>query len=397
MDAHALYVMFRKYKDWIPQLSTIKSAIKSQDVNTLELIALMMVDRGKPFILNELGLDDPLKNTFNHMVAKSSILLRSVRGESKAGGESQGGDTPLIDPPTERVGPYQSGGESKGGDTPLIDPPTERVDPYQSGGGRGDESKSSALKTKKSFVADISVINECSTLFLSKSKANIKSLATLFKLHEPMLWVKRSASKIEAGNEVMPNPRDFVLLDDTNRFVHVSSSKVFDFVKALKREDVKTFSWNMTAGLVINLAALRQKIKKRLFAGATTSDVTVFVIILCSIGLPIFKLVTKLNTAEIFLKHWYSGRFKKLTSENIIRTLCKDMFPPEHFVDKLTTPETEARLFLDAYDKSKFSLIERGSSALTCDTYMFRRWYWYPSKDELSTIVERAQNICNAV
>ena len=373
MDAHALYVMFRKYKDWIPQLSTIKSAIKSQDVNTLELIALMMVDRGKPFILNELGLDDPLKNTFNHMVAKSSILLRSVRGESKAGGESQGGDTP------------------------LIDPPTERVDPYQSGGGRGDESKSSALKTKKSFVADISVINECSTLFLSKSKANIKSLATLFKLHEPMLWVKRSASKIEAGNEVMPNPRDFVLLDDTNRFVHVSSSKVFDFVKALKREDVKTFSWNMTAGLVINLAALRQKIKKRLFAGATTSDVTVFVIILCSIGLPIFKLVTKLNTAEIFLKHWYSGRFKKLTSENIIRTLCKDMFPPEHFVDKLTTPETEARLFLDAYDKSKFSLIERGSSALTCDTYMFRRWYWYPSKDELSTIVERAQNICNAV
>ena len=360
MDAHTIYVTFHKglHIDWH---SEIKNAIDSQDVHLLELIALMMAERKQPLTSDNIGLDDTTKNTFINMISQSSILYESVDSHR--------------------------GGESKGGDTPLTNSTTEPVEPHS-----GGESKSSALKAKMSFVADPSIINECSTLFLDKSKSKIRKIAELFKLEEPMLWVKRSASKIEAG-EAKYEEDDFILLDETDRFVHVSSFSVFDFVSALKRKEVKTFSWSMTSEHVINLVALRQKLKSRLFVSATNDDVTVFVIILCSIGLPIFNLISEEN----FLQHWYSGRFKKLTSENIIRTLCKDMFPPEKFADKLMTPETEARLFLDAYDKSKFSLFGTESLNVRSDTYMFRRWYWYPSKDELSTIVERAKNIFDAV
>lgn len=385
MDAHTIYVKFHNNPIWIPGLSEIKNAIDSQDVHLLELITLMMAERERPLTLDNIGLDDTTKNILINMISQSSILYESVA--SHRGGESKGGDTPLTNSRTEPVDSHR-GGESKGGaETPLTNSTTEAVEPH-----RGGESKRSVLKAKMSFVADPSIINECSTLFLDKSKSKIRKIAELFKLYEPMLWTKRSASRIEAG-KAKYEKEDFILLDETDRFVHVSSFSVFDFVSALKRKEVKTFSWSMKSEDVINLVALRQRLKSRLFVSATNDDVTVFVIILCSIGLPIFNLISEEN----FLNHWYSGRFKKLTSENIIRTLCKDMFPPEKFADKLMTPETEARLFLDAYDKSKFSLFGTESLNVRPDTYMFRRWYWYPNKDELSTIVERAKSIFDAV
>lgn len=349
MDAHELFIRFREGK--LPSTRTIHYVFVSGDVRRLELIALMYGQK-KTFIpMDKVFSYDPKKCEAVAADMMTAIVCRNSRVD---------GDAKSVADVQEAIASFSSISLSESTTEPITPP----VSP------RSGESK----KDDKRNYAD-----EANGHFLYKSRSRIRTLVTFLSAYVSMDWVRAVASNVVTFDEPIVQT-DFELYSGTRRHVHMCGPTACHFVEALNNPDCKTFSWSITDDEAIHIQGLRRKLLPML--SKNENDVTAFVILVCSIGVPTHKLYTP----KTFLEHWHSYRCKRLTNANVIRTTCRPLFPkPEDM-----PVELELDYLIEQYKKHHFDIVDTSTDV---ETYMFQHWYSWPSADVLSQLVDSANAI----
>lgn len=349
MDAHELFIRFQEGK--LPDTRTIHYIFVSGDVRRLELVALMYAEKKSMIPMDKVFSYDRKKCQSVAAEMLSAIVCRHslFDGDVKESSDVQ-----------EAVSAFSS--------VSLSEATTEAITPPVSP--RGGEHKQ---KDHRNYS------DECNAYFLFKSKTRIQTLATYLQAVVKMDWVKAVASLLVAYDEPVVE-KDFELYSDSRRHVHMAGPTPCHFVEALNNPDCKTFSWSVRDDTAYHLEGIRHDLRPVL--SKNNPDVTAFVILLCSIGLPTHKMYTP----KSFLEHWRSYRYKRLTNANVVRTICRPLFPkPENIPYEL-----EIDFLLEKYDNQANHIVD---AAETVETYMFQHWYSRPTVSVLSQLVDSANAI----
>tara|TARA_B110000008_G_scaffold115509_1_gene118250 strand:+ start:5078 stop:6109 length:1032 start_codon:yes stop_codon:yes gene_type:complete len=336
MDAHELFIRFKD--GHLPSTREIHSIFVLGELHRLELVALMYADRDEKINMDAVFAYNPKKcKALAENMLSALVVQNSTFGETMNEAGVQMSLAAFSNIAISKSVPDQK------------------------------ETMSSVHDNRvRNFAA------ECNDYFLHKSRSRIMTLVHDLGVESKMTWVRFVASRVECGEDY--NRADFRLLSDTSlRHVHVSSSNICDFLQALTRDEVKTFSWDLAHKNVINLSKMRLALKN------IASDPNTMVVILCSIGLPTFKLYNPVD----FLKEWRSFRFKRVTNSNVVKTALRPLFSQIAMKNDLND-------LLLQYSSKTLSVEE---SPRTVDLYMFKHWYSYPPASVLEQLVDSANAI----
>lgn len=356
MDAHKIFVQYME--DRLPTAKDIHFIFVRGDVHALELIALMYGSKNTVI---------PMDKVFSYDRKKCQQLADKMLTALVIQHSSFDGNVQKIGSVQETIASYQGLTETA---TEMAGPRSEMNTPPVSPHG-GESKKSHSKHFERNYV------DECTNHFLFKSKKRVQSLCDLLRVNTSMRWVKAVASKVVSEDAI---GNDFELISDSDRHIHISGASPCQFVEALSMSTCKTFSWSLKDDQCIHLDKLRHKVKTLI--SKIDDDVVPFVIIACSIGLPTFGLYTP----KTFMEHWHSYRFKRLTNANVVKTACRDILDdgtPVH-------PKTEVGSLLERYSKDMFVLQD---TPKTVESYMFKQWYSYPTRQVLAQLVDQANAV----
>ncbi len=411
MDAFKIFFEYKKGQ--LPDTKCIRRAVKKNDVYLLELIALMHshTPGAEPISEDDITADqrESFKEKFNEMVLSSRIIQRMFPG-FRGNYRNTKKNLDAITEETQSVASTSgtaSISESKTSGGVISESSTVRIDP---GSGSG-ASKQPDLKKKLNYEM------ECNRYFMNKSKNRIKKLAKICKAEAIMKWPMCAASKVYINNGPVPLYGGmFKFPDNSDRFCHMIGD-VEHFIIALNDDKFKSFSFGQNINLIqlqehdsaINLIQLRNSLQTllRQIMGDTfnqplsvhmlskhdnpNKDVVNFVILLCSIGLPVFQMFT----IEDLLKSWRKLRFRKFSSRNVLRTIGHIIYTEEVFMGEVYNSKTEAQLFLSQYDRDLFVNDDDVSDSTKPETFFFHMWYHYPTKNQFKFLANLADDIRN--
>ncbi len=377
-----MFIRFVESDRWLPDVENIYYAMDKENVNQLELIALMFKEReslipmDNVFDINrercdevsekmltavvvqhscfrEASLDADVQKSIAAFASLSLALMRTSSTDTVVAGEDTHNETKLEDTENDN-------------ETKLEDTNTEDALP------REHEDVS---KPKLDCFAGRNFVAETNDVFIWKSRTRIESLAKFLSCYVETKWVKTVASNVISDRDV--NTDDYRMYKGTNRFVHRISPSICEFLKAYQDPTIKTFSFTKDSKHAFYLHKMRPKLNKFL---SEDSDSVVFLIILCSIGLPTFKLYTPM----IFLKKWVKHRFKEITNDHVILNVVRPYM-------KKTSENTKLELaHVITFYETESSNFEIRETPDNVEMYMFKHWYSYPSISILQQLVDHA-------
>ena len=342
-----VYEIFIRYKEGeLPTPKDIYSVFVGDDVRAMELIALMYAEKNKKidmqevFSFNQKKCEKAAKTMLTPLVAKNACLT---------GGAMESVDTQRV------AAAFDTSCNIKSGSPTTQEPPQPKEPPLP------------LVGNTRNYVAD------CNDFFLYKSKTRVETMVNIFGATSSMAWVKAVASKIDTSETF--DSKTFELLNGKDRHVHVSGNRICLFLNALSG-NAKSFSWSMTDKKVIHLAKCRKALAK-----LAPANIEAMAVLLCSIGLPTFKLYTPAT----FIEHWKSYRFKLVSNGNLVKLALRPLIPTDGVPNK-----EEIRYLLEQYSTKTFSIREQPT---TPDLFMFKHWYSYPPR----IIVEHLADNANAI
>jgi len=211
-----------------------------------------------------------------------------------------------------------------------------------------------------------------------------------------MDWVYAWASEVKPAGSAGSY---FQTLRGTDTHTHIVSNKVTDFICALKHygseknpRKITTFSWYVNSGYAFHLQKLSQKLKV-MFEKKSQNDDEAFLegimalVVICSIGLPLYKLIGDISD---FMGKKKRYRFKGLDRKALVAITLRDLVT----IDKINN-ELETEQLLEAYGGKEelfSSNVHVGSITLKAlDTFVFQKMYSYPTKNEFQCILIRAK------
>lgn len=259
MDVFRCYVQFKESHQ-LPDIDTIVSAFRRQQVLFFELIAMMYSYQSQaiPF--------DRLKEHLGDSYAElsSTMLTNTVN------------DIICKIVPDDDVGNV------------VVEPMVE----------------DSACERHWSDIA--------ATYFYKKSQTRVQALSAILHATVDIRWVHAVASKVVGDDEDIKLGK-YEILTDSDRHIHRVSASVSTFLQSLAGNTVKTFSFHEDAPDAIHLPTFRKALR------AFTNDIVPFTIVACSIGMPTYKMYSPAT----FLKTWRRYRFQNITHDTVIKTILR--------------------------------------------------------------------------
>ena len=211
-----------------------------------------------------------------------------------------------------------------------------------------------------------------------------------------MDWVYAWASEVKPAGSAGTY---FQTLRGTDTHTHIVSNKVTDFICALKHygseknpRKITTFSWYVNSGYAFHLQKLSQKLKVMFEKKDQDNDQAFLegimaLVVICSIGLPLYKLIEDISD---FMEKRKKYRFKGLSRKALVAITLRELVT----IDKINN-ELETEQLLKAYGEKEelFSSNVHAESVTlkALDTFVHKKMYSYPTKKEFQCILRRTK------
>ena len=228
----------------------------------------------------------------------------------------------------------------------------------------------------------LTLVKSADDYVASRSKRNIGTMSEMTGARVPVEWVRQCASTVIAdGDTEGEDTSEFLLLrDQSDRHIHYINASVPAFLQRLtdKFEDdnglARTITWQFSRGSMFAIHLQQFKQAATILCPGNPFE---FIVFACAVGIPIHELM---KTRDI-IATWKSGRFKLLNQDNIMKVLLRRRFPTP-------TSDVEANQLLRRY-RENIADFQVQTPTDDIDLYFFRRFYAYPTVDELEHLEQR--------
>ena len=375
MDVYEMFIRFIESDRWLPSEENIFYVMDKENVKQLEFIALMFKEREKLIPMDDVfNMNRKRCDEVSEKMLTALVVQHSCFREASSDGDVQksiaafaslslntSNTSSLRTPSSDTVIAEEEKLESA---------ETEDVLPRSANTKDADVSK-----PRLDCFAGRNFVAETNDVFLWKSRTRIESLAKFLSCYVKTSWIKMVASNVISDRDV--DTSEYRMYKGTNRFVHRISPSVCEFLKAYQDPMIKTFSFTKDSNHAFYLHKMRPKLDKFI---SEESDSIILLLIICSIGLPTFKLYTPVS----FLKNWVKHRFKEITNDHVILNAVRP------YMKKTSESKTLELAHVLTFYKTESSNFEIQETPDNVEMYMFKHWYSYPSVNILRQLVDSA-------